>query len=57
MYEKLYYSCVVPYLDFCAGVWGSKSYLKCNTIHNRAMRAYLGVHNKSSNLAINGDLG
>ena len=57
VYEKLYHSCVVSIVDYCAGVWGSESYLKCNTIHNRAIRAYLGVHNKSSNLAINGDVG
>ena len=35
----------------------TKCDFKCNTIHNRAIRAYLGVHNKSSNLAINGDVG
>ena len=57
VYEKLYHSCVVPIMDYSAGVWESKSYLKCNTIHNRATRAYLGVPNKSLNLAINGDVG
>ena len=44
-------------MDYCAGVLGSKSYLKCNTIHNRAIRAHLGIRNKSSNLAINSDVG
>ena len=44
-------------MDYCASVWGFKSYPKCNTVHNRAIRVYLGVHNKSSNLAIKGDVG
>ena len=57
VYAKLYHSCVVPIMDYCAGVWGFKSYPKCNTIHNRAIRAYLGVHSKSSNLASRGDVG
>ena len=56
VYAKLYHSCVVPIIDYCAGVWGFKSYPKCNTVHNRAIRAYLGVHSKSSNLAIRGDV-
>ena len=57
VYEKLYHSCVVPIMDYCAGIWGFKSYLKCNTVHNRAIHAYLGVHNKTSNLAIRGEVG
>ena len=57
VYAKLYHSCVVPIMDYCAGVWGFKSYPNCNTVHNRAIRAYLGVHSKSSNLAVRGDVG
>ena len=57
VYTKLYHACVVPIMDYCASVWGFKSYPKCNTVHNRAIRVYLGVHNKSSNLAIKGDVG
>ena len=57
VYEKLYHSCVVPIMDYCAGIWGFKSYFKCNTVHNRAIRTYLEVHNKTSNLAIMGEVG
>ena len=44
-------------MDYCVGIWGFKSYLKCNTVHNRSIRAYLGVHNKTSNLAIRDEVG
>ena len=27
-YRQLYYSCVVPVLDYCSGVWGSKVLIK-----------------------------
>ena len=56
-FEKLYSSCVVPIMDYCAGVWGFKAYDKCNTIQNRAIRSFLGVHRFTSNVVINGDLG
>lgn len=57
VYEKVYHSCVTPIMDYCAGVWGYKSYAKCHTIQNRAKFTYLGVHKKTSNVAINGDIG
>ena len=46
-----YLGCILSEtLDFI-GIWGFKSYL------NRYIRAYLGVHNKTSNLAIRGEVG
>ncbi len=56
LYKKLYDTCVTPVMDYCGAVWGFKDYDKCNTIQNRAIRAYLGVHRFSSNIAIHGDL-
>lgn len=56
VYEKLYYCCIVPIMDYNAGIWGYKSYPKCDTIQNRAIRTYLGVHRRASNLAIHGDV-
>lgn len=44
-------------MDYCAGVWGYKEYSKCDTIHNRAIRAFLGVHRYASVPAIQGDTG
>ncbi len=54
--NKLYDTCVTLVMDYCGAVWGFKDYDKCNTIQNRAIRAYLGVHRFSSNIAIEVDL-
>jgi len=56
-YEHLYKSCVLPVMEYSAGVWGYKTYQKCETIQNRAIRAFLGVHKHASNVAIQGDVG
>ncbi len=56
LYKKLYDTCVTSVMDYCGVVWGFKDYDKCNTIQNQAIRAYLGVHRFSSNIAIQGDL-
>jgi len=56
-YTKLYNCCVIPIMDYCAGVWGFHSYDKPNTVQNRAIRSFLGVHKFTSNVAIYGDMG
>ena len=56
-YSKLFYSCVVPVLDYCSGVWGFKNFDKINMIQNRAIRYFLGVHRFTPILAITGDMG
>ena len=56
-YTKMYEAGVIPILDYCSGVWGFKSFGKINTIQNRAIRFFLGVHSFAPNLAINGDMG
>ena len=56
-YTKLYNSGVIPILDYCAGVWGFGNHDKINTVQNKAIRYYLGVHRFAPNLAINGDVG
>ena len=56
-YITLYNSGVTPILDYCSGVWGYAGFDKINTIQNRALRYYLGVHRFAPNLAINGDMG
>ncbi|KAH3829741.1 hypothetical protein DPMN_102969 [Dreissena polymorpha] len=44
-------------MDYSSGVWGYKTYSKCDTIQHRAIRAFLGVHKHASNIVINGDVG
>lgn len=56
-YTKLYNMCVATVMDYAAGIWGYKPYHKCDTIQNRAIRAFLGVHKHTSNVAVNGDVG
>ena len=56
-YTRLYNSGVVPILDYGSSVWGFNNFEKIDSIQNRAIRLYLGVHRFSSNLAINGEFG
>ena len=44
-------------MNYCAAVWGYKTYTKIESVQNRAIRFYLGVHSYASNHAINGDIG
>ena len=56
-YSKLFESCVCPVMDYSAGVWGFQKYDKVDTVQNRAMRAFLGVHRFTPKLALEGDMG
>ena len=56
-FSKLYHSGVVPVMDYCAGIWGYKNFDSCNRIQQRALRYYLGVHQKAPLLALEGDTG
>ena len=49
---KLYHTCVEPILDYGSGVWGYNRFSKTETIHNRALRYFLGVHRFAPNHAI-----
>ena len=50
-------SCVVPILDYQSSIWGFKDYNIIDTVQNRAIRYFLGVHRFPPKLAINGDIG
>ena len=43
-------------MEYSSGVWGYKQYDRLDTVHNRAMRAFLGVHRFTSVPAISGDM-
>jgi hypothetical protein len=53
----MYHTGVVPILDYCAGIWGFNNSEKADSVQNRAIRWYLGVHKYEPNLAINGEMG
>ena len=55
-YTKLYHSCICPIMDYASDVWGHKYYSKCDTVQNKAIRIFLGVHKYASNVAIQGDV-
>ena len=56
-YSKMYESGVIPILDYCSGVWGYNKLDRIDTVQNRAIRLYLGVHKFAPNKAINADMG
>ena len=56
-FTKLYNACVCPILDYASGIWGAKEFDKIDHVQNRAIRAFLGVHNFAPNLGIQGDMG
>lgn len=56
-YTQLYRSCVCPVLDYGAGVWGYCKQTHSEKVQCRSMRSFLGVHKKSTKLALNGDMG
>ena len=56
-FTKLYHTCVAPILDYGSGVWGYNRFSKTETIQNRALRYFLGVHRFAPNHAIQGDMG
>jgi hypothetical protein len=55
-FSKMYDVGVVPIMDYCSGVWGFGKFPKCNSIQNRAIRYFMGVHSFSPNPAIQGDM-
>ena len=56
-YTKMYNLGITPILDYCSGVWVFSKFSKIDTVQNRAIRLFLGVHRFASNDAINGDMG
>ena len=56
-FEKLFYSCVVPILDYTSGVWGNRKFQAIENIQNRSIRYFLGVHRFAPLLGIYGDIG
>ena len=51
----MFYSCVIPVLDYASSVWGYKNFQLKDNIQNRAIRYYLGVHRFAPLLAYYGD--
>ena len=56
-YTKMFNSCVVPVIDYCSGILGFKQFNTIDTLQNRAIQYFLGVHRFTPILAINGKMG
>ena len=56
-FTRLFDSMVGSVLFYGAGVWGYDEAPECNSIQNRAMRYFLGVHKYTAKGAIEGDMG
>ena len=57
IFQKLFQTGVVPIMDYCAGVWGFSDNSAVDTIQNRAMRYFMGVHKFTPTHALYGDMG
>ena len=47
---------IVPVMDYASSIWGYKPYFKADTLHNRVVRFFLGVHKCTINPAIQGGM-
>lgn len=56
-YTKLFNCGVSPILDYGSEIWGYRKFKEIDSIQNKAIRIYLGVHKFAPLAAINGDMG
>lgn len=52
VFNTLYDNLVQPILSYGSAIWGTRQFSCINAVQNRACRFYLGVCNKTPNLAI-----
>ena len=56
-YTKCYESYVCPVLDYSSETWGYINATKIDSVQNKAMRVFLGVHRYAANQMLEGDMG
>ena len=56
-YTRMFHSGVCPILDYCSETWGFKDFASINSVQNKAIRIFLGVHRFAPIAAITGDFG
>ena len=56
-FEKMYLTGVTSVAEYAADIWGFKDISACNTVQNRAMRYYMGVHRFAPIAGMRGDFG
>ena len=56
-FTKLFESGVVPVCTYGSGIWGFNKHWSNQKLQNRAIRYFLGVHNKTPILALHAETG
>ena len=56
-YTRLFESGVLPILNYGSEIWGFGNFPKCDSIMNRAMRYFMGVHRFAPTDGVQGDMG
>lgn len=56
-FTKLYQNCVVPVMDYAAGIWGIKRHNPPDIVQRKAMRYFLGTNKFSAIPALEGEMG
>ena len=56
-FTKCFESYVCPVLDYSSEIWGYVNAPKIDTVQNKAMRVFLGVHKFAANQMLDGDMG
>ena len=56
-YTKCYESYVCPVLDYSSETWGYINATKIDSVQNKSMRVFLGVHRYAANQMLEGDMG
>ena len=56
-YTKLFDFCVIPIIDYCSPIWSHTDSNKIETVQNRVMKAFLGVHRQAPLVGMLGDMG
>ena len=56
-FTKLYSNCVVPVMDYAAGIWGIKRHNPPDIVQRKAMRYFLGTNKFTAIPALEGEMG
>ncbi len=57
VFNALYDSLVQPILNYGAGIWGTKHHRLIKTVQHRASKFFIGVRDKTNNVAALGEMG
>ena len=56
-FSTLFHSGIAPILDYASAIWGFQQYSQIDSVQNKALRFFLGVHRFATTAAVIGDTG